>query len=237
MTNNAVVYVAWGDDFVALARKSLASLKKHTPDVKAYLFTDKMRDRGLFDQLDTIKVYNKRPETKVNGILLSCDIVKEERVIYLDSDTLVLGDISDLFGIGRWFDFAIAHAPFRRPKGKNPAGLLSSAFPVFNSGVIMYSPIYAVKRLFLEWADRVVGQKADQFILSDLLYFDLSADIELCFTVLSQEYNARTGWPFCVQGEVKIIHGMANLEQVASVVNQKPGLIRVWMPGKGMIYK
>ena len=236
MTNNAVVYVAWGDDFVALARKSLASLKKHTPDVKAYLFTDKMRDRGLFDHVETIKVYDSRPRTKASGILRSFQAVSEICVVYLDSDTLILGDISDLFKVAFYYDVAMAHAPFRLPKSKTKFELdcLTPALPAFNSGVIVYKKVHGNTHLFYAWEKRVVSEKADQFILSNLIH---SGNYRVDITVLPPEYNARTGWPFCVQGEVKILHGTRNLDEVASVVNQKPGLIRVWMPGKGMIYK
>ena len=233
MSGNAVVYVAWGDDFVDLAEKSLKSLKKHTPDVKSYLFTGVERSTDLFDHVETIKVYDKRARTKASGILRSFDVVDEVCVVYLDADTLILGDIGDLFKVAYYYDVAMAHAPFRLKKGKPQLGFLSPALPVFNSGVIVYKKIHGNTHLFYAWEKAVIGEKSDQFILSNSIY---SGNYGVHITVLPPEYNARTGWPFCVQGKVRIIHGRQNLDKVASVVNKRPGLRRVWVPSKGMIY-
>ncbi|MCK4816813.1 hypothetical protein KA005_13670, partial [bacterium] len=104
--SNAVIYVAWGDEFVAMAEKSLQSLKKYAPFVKAYLFTDELRSPTIFDRIEIIKIYANRAQTKANGIRHSCNVVNEHNVLYLDSDTLILGDISGLFEVMEWFEIA-----------------------------------------------------------------------------------------------------------------------------------
>ena len=234
MNPSAVVYVAWGDSHVAEAKKSLESLKKYTSNVRSYLFTDVNVGVDMFDCVSSVRVYDKRARTKAGGILKSFDVVKEVRVVYLDSDTLILGDISHLFEVANYYDVAMAHAPFRLKKGKSTLPFVSPALPTFNSGVIVYKKIHGNTHLFHAWEKHVIGEKSDQFILSNLIY---SGNYGVNISVLPPEYNARTGWPFCVQGKVRIIHGMSNLEQVAKVVNQNPGACRVWVPGKGMIRK
>jgi hypothetical protein len=226
MTDNAVVYVAWGDS-VKDAIKSVRSLKKHTPDVKSYLFTD-VNDAEEFDYIEPIEVYKNRPRTKVEGLLKSCDFVAEENVLYLDADTLVLNDVSDLFSSMDFFDIALAHAPFRNAK------MWNKALTAFNSGVIAYrNHTNIVSNLFYDWSKQVIGHNADQYILSKIIHSD---DFVARLLVLPCEYNMRTGWISCVQGKVSIIHGKYNLDQVAKVINKRPHTRRVWVPIKGMIY-
>lgn len=244
MSDNAVIYVSWGDEFVAMAEKSLVSLKEHTPSIRTYLFTDKQRNISLFDHIETIPIYADRSDTKTNGILHSCNIVSEDTVVYLDSDTLILGDISDVFKLSEWFHIALAHAPFRTTNNDIQGTKLSPALPVLNSGVIMYRNIHTIQKLFEVWVEQVFVDPSDQFVLSNLLYtgYDhgdllrVSGDL-LRVSVLPPEYNARTGGSFTVQGEVKILHGRSNLYNVADVVNECPSIVRTWIPKQGMVYK
>jgi hypothetical protein len=229
MMTNAVVYIAWGQSHVDEARKSLLSAREYMPNVVAYLFTDAaIKTDDDFDVIAPLNIYESRPLTKVNGLLQSADVVKEDRALYLDTDTMIVGDISSIFESLKMFDLAIAHAPYKNVPG------MTDAFTAFNSGVIAFLPLsMPVINLFYRWSDLVVGQPADQYVLSRLIYEDYHDDV----LVLPIEYNVRTGWPVCLQREAKILHGRYNLDAVAMTINNKSNAIRAWVPSKGMIYK
>jgi hypothetical protein len=235
MASKNVIYVAWGEHHVAEACKSLRSVREHNDGVTGWLFTDDIDLNIPFDYVHKIDVFRNRPMTKVGGIIDACKKVSGD-VLYLDNDTKCLGDISGLLG-KLPYSFAMAYAPYRRTPGTHSDR--TPMYPDFNTGVMSFNTISGRGGILNQWFRECnKDTKSDQAIISGLLY-DLWDDWPDHFVhVLPPEYNARPGWPFCVQREVKILHGRGTIvDECATQINQRPNLVRVWIPRKGVLYK
>ena len=202
---NGIIYVATGTDYVDLACQSAASLRASNPDLPADLFTDDLNRAGL-DVFDTVhSVPRNHARAKLDCLSLS----RFDRTLFLDADTLVVGDLGDVWDIADHFDFAMAH-DVRRASDLIQEGLDHATpygFPQLNSGVILYRHSDAAHRFFAEWAGRFheSGVKRDQIILKDMLWSGTER-----FYVLPPEFNLRRlpildAWE-PLDARVKIIH-------------------------------
>ena len=184
--SDGVIYVATGADYVDLACQSLASLRQSNPGLAADIFTDNPARAGVgsFDRVHTVpKVH---PRVRLDCLPLS----RFDRTLFLDADTLVVGDLGDLFAVADRFDLAMAH-DVRRASDLIREGLeevTPYAFPQLNAGVILYRRGDATSAFFAEWSRRYAasGVARDQVILKDLLW---SSAIR--FYVLPPEFNLR----------------------------------------------
>ncbi len=183
---DGVIYVATGAEHLALARQSAESLRRTNPGVPVDLFTDAPADAGagLFDRVFPVPAAHQR--AKLDCFALS----RFDRTLFLDSDTLVLAPLGDLFEVADRFDLALAH-DVRRRSALVREGLAEAtpyAFPQLNSGVLLYRKSPAALAFFAEWARlyRDSGVSRDQVVLKDLLWRS-----ELRFYVLPPEFNLR----------------------------------------------
>lgn len=183
---DGVIYVATGEDHRALARQSAESLRRTNPGVPADLFTDAAgaEDRALFDRVHRVPEAHER--AKLDCFALS----RFDRTLFLDSDTLVLAPLGDLFEVAERFDLALAH-DVRRRSDLVQQGLDEAtpyAFPQLNSGVVLYRKSRAALEFFADWARtyRESGVARDQIVLKDLLW---RSDVR--FYVLPPEFNLR----------------------------------------------
>lgn len=202
---DGVIYVATGTDYVDLACQSLKSLRASNPSLEADLFTDDPNAPGasLFDQVHVV------PRVHARAKLDCLELSRFERTLFLDADTLVVGDLGDLWDVADRFDVAMAH-DVRRASDLIAEGLEHAtpyAFPQLNSGVILYRRGEAVKAFFAEWSRKFheSGVSRDQIILKDLLWSG-----NLRFYVLPPEFNLRRlplldAWE-PLDARVKIIH-------------------------------
>jgi hypothetical protein len=200
-----VIYVATGADYVDLACASAASLRDSNPGLAVDLFTDDVTAAalGVFDQVHVVPVAHQR--AKLECLALS----RFGRTLFLDSDTLVVGGLGDVWDVLERFDVAMAH-DVRRASDLVREGLdvvTPYAFPQMNSGVILYRKGTITTDFFTEWARRYhsSGVTRDQIILKDMLW---QSDIR--FFVLPPEFNMRRvtvldAWE-PLDAEVKIIH-------------------------------
>lgn len=203
--DKGVIYVATGADYVDLACASAASLRSCNPGLAVDLFTDDVEAAGLevFNQVHPVPVVHDR--AKLECMPLS----RFERTLFLDCDTLVVGDLGDVWDVLDRFDLALAH-DVRRASDLVREGLeevTSYAFPQMNSGVMLYRRSEVMAAFFAEWARRyhAGGVARDQIILKDMLW-----QSDLRFYVLPPEFNMRRvtvldAWE-PLDGEVKIIH-------------------------------
>lgn len=113
-----------------------------------------------------------------------------ERTLYLDSDTKVVADISEMFDLLNRFDLALAHAHKRNSHGTTESWReeIPPSFPQYNGGVILYRKVTAVKKLLKDWGDSFheAGFKKDQVTLRELLWLS-----DLRLATLPPEYNIR----------------------------------------------
>ena len=218
---SGVIYVATGAGYLELACASATSLRASNPGLNVDLFTDQPGGvpAGLFDQVHGV------PRAHARAKLECLPKSRFQRTLYLDCDTLVVGDLGDMFDLLARFDLAVAH-DVRRASGLVQEGLdvaTPYAFPQMNSGVLLYRKNAATDAFFAEWARRFhsSGVARDQIVLKDLLW-----QSDLRFYVLPPEFNLRRvteldAWE-PLDAEVKIIHSHRLLQHL-----RQPGAARV----------
>jgi len=202
---DGVIFVATGPAYVDLAVQSAHSLRASNPGIAADLFTDDLTAAGLavFDQVHPV------PRAHARAKLDCLPLSRFDRTLFLDADTLVVGDLGDLWDIADRFDLAMAH-DVRRASALIREGLTTAtpyAFPQHNSGVILYRNTPATTAFFADWAARFAasGLSRDQIPLKDMLW-----DTALRVYVLPPEFNLRRvtmldAWE-PLDARVKIIH-------------------------------
>lgn len=186
--SNGVIYISFGKKYSDEAVFSAKTLKSFC-DVPVTLFTDLGVESSYINTVVPIKPEHKR--AKVDFISRS----PYERTLYLDSDTQVVRDISDVFKVLDRFDIAAVHDHSR--KSSRWATVIPEydripyAFPEFNSGVLLFRRTGRTDRSFNLWRDyfyryRDVTNGQDQASLRIALWEGDAAIHSLPF-----EYNVR----------------------------------------------
>jgi Nucleotide-diphospho-sugar transferase len=185
MVGNGVIFVASGAPYVRAANRAARSVKEHAPSLAVDLFTDAPEAaEEVFDRVHPLEGAHIR--SKVDHMHRS----RFDRTLYLDTDTRVVGDISDMFAVLDRFDLALAHSHARNRKATRAVWRVevSDAFPQLNSGVMLFKSSPAVLEFLRDWgkAYHSAGFKKDQVTLRELLW---ASDLRL--HVLPPEYNIR----------------------------------------------
>lgn len=183
-----IVYIAVGAGYVRDAELSARSARRQHPDLPICLFSDVPSTDPVFDIKREIKEPHRRSK-------LDCIIASPFReTLYLDSDTRVVGSITEPFGVLARYDFAACHVENRHPVTSVTARLKADSvdpgFTGFNGGVFYYRMNENVRRFFENWAEEYKTQNArwDQPIMRKLLW----EMPEITVIALPPEYNIRT---------------------------------------------
>jgi len=223
-----VVYIATGQTYLRQALRSAESLKRAMPSLETAVFTDCELKPGTFDRIFALSA----PERSMRDKIVSLPASPYEETLYLDADTYVAEDLSELFRLLEMFDLAAAHAPARRAF---PVNKVPPSFPEYNAGVILFKKSPEVLRFFSDWLglydDRrrqapppsVKGRKImkeyplrDQPTFREVLYAS-----PLRIATLTPEYNCRVDFSGFVSGTVKILHGHhPDLAGLARLINE-----------------
>lgn len=173
---------ATGARYVAMAKIAAGGLRRHSPGVPIHLYSDDPEIEGPFDRVIGLKSPWRR--SKIDAMIDA----PFSRCLYLDADTFVTADISDVFRLLDRFDLALAHDQERN--GHHAATLwrraLPPCFPQFNSGVVAYRRTPEVLALLSAWREAVLTgeQSRDQPSLRELLW-----ESDLRIATLPPEYN------------------------------------------------
>jgi hypothetical protein len=245
-----VVYVATGERHLREAGASLRSLWRHEPQLSVTMYIDPpsrahMKEWGIpsppsSELLDVVDHPAPTYSWADKPLALAWQLLQDERVLFLDTDTRVCGSIMEIFKLLDAFRLAAAHAPVRLGPHQPPALATRAplAFPELNTGVIAYRTTNDVARLFDRWWSlhqetlRLSGGRAvgDQATFRVALY-----ESDVRFTVLPPEYNCRFAFPTYLHGPVRILHGRGpELESLESQANERSGP-RVVVPGVGIL--
>ena len=225
MSDTCVLYIVWDIGYMEKACLSLKSFRRFHPDIDAAIVTDQITEEGMFESEMWLKLMDERHLTKTYNLANFVDYTDYTKILYLDADTYVCGDLSGLFELADVFDFSLAHAPTRRLCKKQRRRDTSDAYADFNSGVMMIRNSKNIKGILNAWAEDSRNYSADQPALCELLYW-FSPNISVC--ALPPEYNARVGFPCFFSGEVKILHaGGIDLCDASKRVNKSKGM-RLW---------
>jgi hypothetical protein len=216
-----ITYICSGEEYVTEAINSAESVKKYG-EKTAIITGHQNKDQAKSGPFD--KVITKDMVGDIRDKVYNIEHSPWKKTVFLDTDTLVLGDISPLFDILDRVNIAIARSPSRIVT----LGDVPDSFPEFNTGVIALNNDDGTVQNFLrEWkeeyekqlengypdayfpvspeADNMddatpVGRKNDQPAFRKTLYL-----IDIPFSVLPREYNFR-GMGASVYNQVKIVH-------------------------------
>ena len=132
-----ILYIAFNEAYIKETLLSAESLKRYMPEIPVALITNQELSSPFIDQVIIKKI--KHARSKV-------DLVSEtpfEKTIYLDSDTLIVRDISDMFEVLDRFDVAFTHDYARKRKKYSDVipeySEIPYSFSEVNGGIMAYN--------------------------------------------------------------------------------------------------
>lgn len=186
-----VLYVATGKKYITSAIRSAHSVRAFCPDLPIHIFANWQNYDFKFDNSSAL-VFSQgqidQPHRRSKVEFLAQTPFK--RTLYLDSDTCLNADIRGMFALLERFDIALTHAHWRNHPitSQQWTSVIPSAFPQFNTGVVLYRKNPAVLQLLQDWqtAFRKAEFAQDQVTLRELLWHS-----NLRIATLPPEYNVR----------------------------------------------
>lgn len=228
------VYVATREGYVREAVHSGETLRRHHPEIPIYLLTDcppadagpftaVLRPRGLIEHspIDKLLAYE----------------APHERVVFLDSDTHVLGDLTSIFAVLDTFDLALLQEVSRGWDYELPGVPL--AFPEFNTGVVAFRKSDQMQKFFADWRSNFAGfhetlvKRGTPFADQPSLRYTVFHS-KLRVATLPSEYHFLGDFPNYIMWKALIIHGRGNYERIAAQVNEQMGY-RAYLPEIGVV--
>jgi lipopolysaccharide biosynthesis glycosyltransferase len=184
-----IIYIATGKKYIRMAMQSAKSVRKHNPEINIHLFGD-WKEQGFdfeiscapFSSVERVDDANYRSKVDYMGR------TPYDLTLYLDTDTRVITDISNLFQILDRFDIALAYAPERVRHQMGWKIEIPECFPQFNSGVILFTKSSLVLKLLHDWKEAFheARIRSDQVTLREVLWCS-----DLRIATLPPEYNLR----------------------------------------------
>ncbi|MGB0658678.1 MAG: putative nucleotide-diphospho-sugar transferase [Mangrovicoccus sp.] len=178
------VLACTGAKYTTAALQCARTLKETNPGFAVDIFTDQEIDSPHIDQVHELTDSWFRP--KFESLINS----RFDRTIYIDADTYVVADLSDVFWLLGKHDIAACHAAgrnqgFARIHWHYP---LPNAFPQINGGMMGVRRSEATQRLFKSIVEGMKRDNSggDQPIIREMLW-----ESDLRLAILPPEYNAR----------------------------------------------
>jgi hypothetical protein len=210
------VYLAFGRPYLAMALISARSLQAVNPHMPILIVTNVIWELPSDVELDSRLATLKYIEIPEGGAYLQktrlFDLSPFDRTVFLDCDTLILGDL----GIGdvflRHFDVACAlqQRPPRLPRGmKLLDGVPMGDLPHWNSGVILFKKNDRTARFFRKWEERsaVLGTPLDQPSFAEAIFL---SDVRLLS--LNQHWNGYVSDWRSPPADAKVHHYMMKID-------------------------
>ena len=153
------------------------------------------------------------------------------RTLFLDTDTLVLGNLSGLFEMLNLFDLMVARDPWAVTEPGPPDALRQ-----YNTGVLAYrGDREPVKEFFRDWDHdyRTMVAEEGRYTNDQRSFQRLIGQVPFRWFTLGESYNLRTNAPGIVRPmeSAVILHGRRGVpEGVATVMNKNPHGFRVYFP-------
>lgn len=223
-------YVATGARYVAEARVSAASLRATMPSVPIALITDEPTEdpARVFTLILVRTPVRRQPIDK----LLAWE-APFERCVFLDTDTHISGDLSDLFDLLDEFDLAAAPETLRGLHYSLPG--VPGAFSEFNTGVVAFRRTPAVAGFFRAWKDNYEKLHASHGFLADQPAFRWTVfRSPLRIAPLPSEFHFISITPNYTMWQVRLVHGRGDLVELTRELNARLGA-RAYVPGLGAI--
>jgi hypothetical protein len=105
--DEGILYIAFGHSFTLEGIMSYKSLRRYMPDIPVCFMTDAPESLADIEDpsLITVKIVPQHIRSKVDFVGLT----PFRKTLYLDSDTLIVRDVSDIFQSLDRFDVALTH--------------------------------------------------------------------------------------------------------------------------------
>ncbi len=196
---DGILYKATGQKYVDEAINSAKSVNKNTPELDTALVTDNDIDSDVFDHV----IINSGLRKDVSSSILSPSDSPFDRTLYLDTDTHVFADISDLFAVLDDYDLAVTISGDRRPLPGKP-----EPYREFNTGVILYKCSKKANNFLSLWDETYWEYRNEQDIISNQPAFSLAVhESDLNVFILPREYNCFVNSIGFLAFDAKILHG------------------------------
>lgn len=237
MNKYAVIFLAWGEKYIKEVEHCIER-SKAIQGFDRILITDE--DTGL-EQLGTDFTRIIRAPFTTGGFLRKTEMInylphEYDVYLFLDSDTIVIEDISLGFDKAEKFSIAVSPAPhysldqfWNFDRIMTAEGVPCKGQLQYNTGVIFFRNTAAVRTIFRRWMDLAVRYQK-QFS-NDQPFFTLAME-QLDFNpyTLSISYNYR-GFGDAISGIVRIWHSHGEPPANINEFEQAWPPRRAW-PGK-----
>jgi hypothetical protein len=230
-----VIYVASGEKFIKEAEVSLASLRQSNPGVPAMLLTDApIAHPEKWDKLEVDESLSALTTTgKSCKAKLHMDRAPWDRCLYIDTDTLVVGDLSEGFALLDRFEFAgdqLWGGHHYSVPGVPPS------FPEIGGGVLFWKPTENVKCFFRRWRELFDQyDQTDQVRTWDQKSLRVAMwESEVRFVNMPTTLNFMPYYPAVMERDVVIVHGRSfeNLRRAHARMSRST-VFRAYVPGLG----
>lgn len=176
-----VIYLALGRPYLAMALLSAKSMVDHNPDIPFTIVTNVGNEppRVDFFRSDIDDWVHVDVDVSANRHLKTSILTysKYDKTIFLDCDTIVMGDLSVASFILDYFDVCVRlnrYPQKRRGKGDVNVlgGLRIEDLPHWNSGVMLIRKSDPAKEFFESWSAKFfeLGNKYDQVALVPAIF-------------------------------------------------------------------
>lgn len=217
-----ILYIATGERYTREARQSAKRAQEHV-DYPIAIYTDCTRIVGdVFTHVFEI-------ESKVEGYHNKIKYMKEtpfDKTLFLDTDTYVNSDLSELYKLLETYDVGIAHDPSHN---KHTLSSVPGSFPEYNTGVLLYNDNSTVSELMETWNEYYTEMGSeynskDQPAFRRALYHN-----EVKFVTITREWNCFYNFPGYIAEPPKILHGrIPSPERAASILGESGVYRRTW---------
>jgi hypothetical protein len=218
------VYVATGEKYMNEAVRSVRSLREHNPGIRVCLLADRDPPSGLFDDIISI------PKPAF-GFADKLHMVRApyQRAVFLDTDTLIVGDISGLFRLLEFHDIAAKLEVY--PGWDYDFPELPKEFIEYNTGVIAFRKTPHVEQFFTDWTTEYHSLAAssrrfntDQPSFRRTLY---RSPLRHC--AIPTEYHLQADMGGYLYWDARLIHCHHDQERAARIANRVRGA-RAYLP-------
>jgi hypothetical protein len=146
---NGILYIAFGDRFLKEFEYSVKTVKKIHPKLSISLFTDKPYENNY---IDNVEIKNMNAARVKQQYLFDSPY---DNTLYMDSDTGVVGNIEEIFGLMGRFDLAATHDLIRKHDKKSKVypeyAQIPDGFPEYAGGIILFRKSKVVEHFFEVW--------------------------------------------------------------------------------------
>lgn len=227
--SRGILLVATGEKYLNEAAESALQCKRVMPEVSICLATrTKPSSASVFDRI----LFLPEGADSYNDKILAMQELPFDRTLFLDTDTVCLEPVDELFDLLDHWDLAVAHAPVREFL-HSPEGV-PDYFTEFNTGVMAIRQTPQTKKLIQHWhqAHALICALYGPRTTDQPAFRQAMWQCRPRFFTLTPEYNLRTCMNYFVGGNarVKIVHDRSpRLKQALQLLKQDAKRPHPWV--------